>query len=102
MALRFAYAHQIEPNMEIKFEKNDTDRYAVSEARGVSVNGRVLRISPIELQIAYKVFLGSEKDLEDAYHLYEATKEILKTDELELWMAKLPIAPEARARSRIP
>ena len=35
----------------------------------------MIYISPIELQIAYKLYLGTDKDLEDAFFLYELFKE---------------------------
>jgi len=31
----------------------------------------VINISPLELQIAFKLYLGSDKDIEDAAYLYE-------------------------------
>ena len=34
------------------------------------LNGKTLYVSPIELQIPFKLFLGSDKDIEDAKHLY--------------------------------
>ncbi len=41
-----------------------------------------VRISPLELQIAYKLFLGSKKDLEDARFLFDLFKN--KIDKKEL------------------
>lgn len=37
----------------------------------------VLFVSPLELQIPFKLFLGSEKDIEDAKHLYNLFKDNL-------------------------
>lgn len=36
-----------------------------------------LFISPIEIQIAFKLWLGSEKDIEDAVYLFELFKDKL-------------------------
>ena len=43
----------------------------------VVFNSIKLYVSPIELQIAYKLLLGSEKDIEDARHLYKLLEEYL-------------------------
>lgn len=47
------------------------------------MNGRRLFISPMELQIPFKLFLGSEKDIEDAKYLYLLFKG--KLDKKLLW-----------------
>ncbi len=53
-------------------------------------NGRqVLKISPIELQIAYKLFLGGETAIEDARHLYQLFKENLNQKLLTQFLLKL-------------
>ena len=36
----------------------------------VKLGKEKINISPIELQIAYKIYLGSDKDYEDARYLY--------------------------------
>jgi len=41
------------------------------KGKKVRVNGKTVYISPLELQIAYKMFLGSLKDMEDAKFLFE-------------------------------
>jgi len=48
----------------------------------VVLNRRRLSIGPMELQIAYKVWLGSDKDKEDARHLYRLFGEHLSREEL--------------------
>ena len=58
------------PNFEIKFVKEPFDREAISSAVTLSLGGREIMISPLEQQVAFKLHLGSEKDLEDAAHLY--------------------------------
>ncbi len=44
-----------------------------------------LKIAPLELQIAYKLYLGNGKDLGDAVFLYELFKQVLENSELEKW-----------------
>lgn len=53
---------------------NQLDSLSLNESLKVKVNGHDMAISPIELQIAFKLFLGSEKDIEDAVYLYEIFK----------------------------
>jgi len=43
------------------------------------------------MQIAYKIFLGSEKDLEDAKHLFELFREDLKEDEILILLKELNV-----------
>ncbi|MDE1767017.1 MAG: hypothetical protein KGI27_12220 [Thaumarchaeota archaeon] len=71
-AVRFSRKGTFIPNMELKFPKMDLDNWAIENAKNVILNGNdAIKISPIELQIPYKLFLGSEKDIEDAKYLYK-------------------------------
>ena len=51
----------------------------------------MLFISRIEIQIPFKLFLGSEKDLEDARYLYEIFKDKIDTDLMREFNRKLNI-----------
>ena len=42
---------------------------------------RIVYVSPIELQIAYKLKLEGDKDVEDAHFLYNALKSYIKEEE---------------------
>ncbi|MGH9878602.1 MAG: hypothetical protein ACRD5H_13275 [Nitrososphaerales archaeon] len=69
-SIRFSRKDQPIPNIEFLFPKTeDLDNWVLKNGKQVLLNRHVLKISPIELQIAYKLFLGSEKDIEDARHL---------------------------------
>lgn len=57
----------------------------------VLLNGKPLYISPIELQIAYKLYLGSDKDVEDAYYLYELFREHLKRGLLDGYSRRMGV-----------
>ncbi|MGC9443963.1 MAG: hypothetical protein ACP5E9_03390 [Candidatus Methanospirareceae archaeon] len=81
-AVRFAKKEQFIPNIAFKFVKDDVDYYSLTEAIEVRVGDNTLNISPLELQIAYKMFLGSEKDLEDAAFLFTLFKEHLDFQKL--------------------
>lgn len=70
-AIRFSHKGQFIPNVEIKFPKIELEEWALENRTKVELNGQLLHISSIELQIAFKLFLHSEKDIEDAKYLYE-------------------------------
>ena len=74
-ALRFAAVGTFIPNIEFKLSKSLADRESLRGKNMLLLNGKKLFISPFELQIAYKLFLGSDKDIEDAVYLYELFKE---------------------------
>ena len=73
-AVRFAKDLPI-PNIEFKIIKTDIDRHSFDNKLKVILDEKILFISPLETQIAYKLYLGSGKDLEDAKHLYEMFKD---------------------------
>lgn len=69
-SIRFALEPSVAPNVEIKFSKDAYDEISLKEPLLVKINDSELRISYIELQIAFKEeVLNSNKDLEDARHL---------------------------------
>ena len=74
MGIRMARRGEIIPNAEIKSPKDYFHREALEDRIPVELNDRRIYISPIELQIAYKLYLGSDKDFEDAFFLYELFK----------------------------
>lgn len=52
------------------------------------------RIGPFELQIAYKLYLGSKTDIEDAVHLYSVFEETLSVPRLEAWVSEFGVTAE--------
>ena len=91
-SIRFSPKGNYVPNIELKFvSENQSDNFSLQERVTVQVNGHTLFISPLELQIAFKVFLGSEKDIEDAVYLYELFKDKLDLTLLRQWGRKLNI-----------
>lgn len=70
-SIRFALEPSVSPNVEVKFSKDIYDDISLKNPIFVKFNdGEELRISFLELQIAYKEeVLKSNKDLEDAKHL---------------------------------
>lgn len=55
---------------------------------------RELPVGPLELQVAYKLYLGTRTDFEDAVHLYAFFEETLRTRELEQWIEALDVRGE--------
>jgi hypothetical protein len=92
-SIRFSRKGMFIPNMEIKFPKTELDEWTLAERKSVKVNKKILYISPLELQIPYKLFLGSEKDIEDAKHLYRLFKDRLDTYLLKDFTTKLGVEP---------
>lgn len=90
-SLRFSRKGKFIPNIEIKFPKVELDRWTLNNRRKVILNKQTLYISPIELQIPFKLFLGSEKDIEDAKYLYNTFKNDMNTLLLKEFLKKLNI-----------
>ncbi|MFH0972248.1 MAG: nucleotidyltransferase [Candidatus Micrarchaeota archaeon] len=101
-AIRFSRKGKYIPNIEFKFAKTDLDRYSLDNALDLVLNGNPVRISPIELQIAYKAFLGTEKDIEDATYLYELLKGKLDLRLIHYFIPKLKISRSAIRKIGIP
>lgn len=81
------------PHLEAKFVNDEYDRASLENritARLTTVNSE-LPIGPLELQIAYKLYLGAQKDFEDAIHLYSLFVETLSIPTLERWVRKLEV-----------
>jgi hypothetical protein len=89
VAPRIAREGEIIPNFEIFTPEDSFDKEALENSLKAEINSDSLYISPLELQIAYKLFLGSEKDIEDARHLYTLFKENLDVEKLEKFAEKM-------------
>jgi len=81
-AIRFAKKGTGIPNIKFKIISNEVHEYSFENKIKLFLGDNLFYISPLEMQIAYKLYLGSDKDLEDAKHLYDLFKE--KLDEKEL------------------
>src|SRR3989344_7210766 len=89
LALRFAEKGQFEPNMELKFPNKDTDFYSMENAIQVICKNNVLIMGPFDIQIAYKLYMGSDKDIEDAKYIYKVLKESIDMKKLNMFLLKL-------------
>lgn len=92
LAIRAALKNTVIPNIEIKFVKNDLDIISLNEHRVVKIGKESINISPVELQIAFKLHLGSDKDIEDAVHLYDIFLERLDKVKLKQYMNILKVS----------
>jgi hypothetical protein len=50
----------------------------------------------LELQIAYKLFLGSDKDLQDARHLYDLFRDNIDKEAISDYASQLNVSEEAK------
>ncbi|WP_135666231.1 hypothetical protein [Halorhabdus rudnickae] len=92
--VRVAPDGEVVPNIELSYATDRFDRASVEDAITASIDGHELSIGPLELQIAYKLYLGSQKDFEDAVHLYTMFGESLSERELERWVEALDVEDE--------
>ena len=95
LAIRFAEKGMDIPNFEIKFPKSKYNFYSLKNKVEVVLNGKSLNTSEMELQTAFKLYLGSEKDFEDAKHLYNVFKEHLDINLLKKHIKELKVEKQA-------
>jgi hypothetical protein len=92
--IRVARDGELVPNFEVWYAKRDAERAVLSDPIVADFGDETVQISPIELQIAYKLRLAeragstSGKDFEDALHLFVTFEEELNTPELEGYVEK--------------
>jgi len=95
-AVRFARRGEFIPNIEVKFPKTEIDVWGIKNRKKLILNNCEIFISPLESQIPFKLFLGSEKDIEDAKYLYNLFKDNLDSDLLEQFSRNLNIEASFR------
>jgi hypothetical protein len=83
------------PNFELKFAESELDEYSLDNRVAVVFDDERVYVPPIELQIAYKLYLGGEKDIEDAIYLWEVFKEHLDLCLLHKFMEILGVKGDA-------
>lgn len=85
---------QLTPHVEVKFARDEFDRASLENSMTARIGGATVPIGPVELQIAYKLYLGSRTDVEDAVHLYALFEESLSVTRLEEWVSRLGVRDE--------
>ncbi|KAF5417442.1 hypothetical protein C5S35_12260 [Candidatus Methanophagaceae archaeon] len=94
LRVRIAKEDTIIPNIELKFVKDDFDNYAIDNRLEVVLGEKHLFISPIELQIPYKLYLGGDKDIEDAMYLWDIFRGKIEVNRLRDFMNALNVRGE--------
>lgn len=84
------------PHLEVKFVDDEFDRASLRNriVARLPAEGAELPVGPLELQIAYKLYLSAPTDFEDAVHFYAMFEESLRETELERWVEKLGVREE--------
>lgn len=104
-AIRFFIKGKPTPNIEFKMIKTDLDKYSFENKKKVLLINKILFISPLELQIPYKLLLAADgteeelqadKDIEDARYLYKLYKEKINKEEMFNFIDKLKVRKKAR------
>lgn len=95
LGIRTAKKDTIIPNVEMKFIKDDIDLFTLKNRVKIILDKKFnLFISPIEIEIPYKLYLGSEKDIEDAVYLWEIFQENLNKKLINRFMNELNVSGE--------
>lgn len=100
LAIRVAESNKVIPNIEIKIAKSKEDRFALQNKLKIILNNKELFTSKIENQIAYKFYLGSKKDIEDALHLLNLFRGKLDKDMLYKKAKELKVLRELNKYER--
>jgi hypothetical protein len=82
------------PNVELKFPSDSYDRTSLNQTVTVVLNDTSLPVGCLELQIAYKLRLGTRRDFEDALYLYHLMDSMLNIPELEEYVQELNVETE--------
>lgn len=92
LAIRAAKKNTFIPNIELKFIKDEIDLFTIEKKINLILNNKHhLYISPIEVEIPYKLYLGSEKDIEDALYLWDIFKDYLDISLIRRFMKELNV-----------
>ena len=92
LAIRFSKMDVVIPNIEFKWAATEQHKQALEEFLTVILNGKAIIISSLEIQIAYKLYLNSDKDIEDARYLFELFREKLDLQKLKKEITNLNLS----------
>ncbi len=94
-SLRYAEKGTWAPNFELKFVKKPLDIHTMDNKMKVTFNGKYsIYMSPVELQMAFKLWLGSDKDYEDARYIYNIFKRYMDIKKLNGFISELHVKKE--------
>jgi len=77
LSIRMAPNTKVIPNIELKFTQGAINDFSLQNPITIRTLKGSMLFSPIEVQIAFKFHLGSEKDIEDAIYLHDLFKKNL-------------------------
>ena len=89
--IRFSEKEKFIPNVELKFPENEIEKWVLKNSLLVVLNEKKIKISSIELQIAFKLFLGTEKDIEDAKYLFKIFNKKIDEERLNYFVDKMKV-----------
>lgn len=104
-AIRFFIKGKPIPNIEFKLIKKDLDKYSFENKIRLITKDKILFLSPLELQIAFKLFLAADgtddelqmdKDIEDARFVYKLFEDKLNKDQLNYFIDLLNVKKRLR------
>jgi hypothetical protein len=99
-SVRYSEPGTFVPNVEFKFAHNALHHLSIERRRAVFFNGHRLFIGPLGMQVAYKVWLGTPKDLEDARWICHVAGTEVDQGELTQTLVRLGIS-EAKGRKAL-
>ncbi|MBS3168014.1 hypothetical protein J4216_02740 [Candidatus Woesearchaeota archaeon] len=83
LSVRYTYDQMPLPEMEVKFAKDELDKYQIKTKIKLPQTGLDLYFGSINMNIAFKEeLLKSEKDMEDSSHLRKVYPELISEDEI--------------------
>ena len=89
LALRIARVGRVIPNVELKCAKDRIDFETLRNRLTLHIGPCRLYICPLEMCIAYKFYLGSQKDIEDAVHIFCVFRENIRPNMLKKYLLML-------------
>jgi hypothetical protein len=99
LALRFSIKDTVIPNVELKWIFTEQQKRVFDNSLEVILNDTSMTIGSLETQIAYKLYLGSDKDVEDARYLFELFREKLNIAMLDEEIKDLGVQKDKAKRN---
>lgn len=91
LPVRIAAAGNRVPNVELKFARSQTDYVSLENTVDIQLRDITFAVGSLELQIAYKLDMGAQKDFEDALYLFELLGQNLNQQALEQYVDDLGV-----------
>ncbi len=83
------------PVFVLRFVKSELDRALLKFRKKVSIEDKILFIPSLEIFIPYKLFSGTENDIEDARSLYKRFKKEMNISLFDRYLKDLEIPEES-------